>query len=101
MQAVLDAVDELAIGGAGMQPAGQVQILEVASLRQIAYTLGGADSYHVLHLSAHGSPTSIELEDEDGNPEQVSTAALISALRYAGARVPLSVLSSCQGGSAS
>ena len=32
----------------------------------------GAEQFHVLHLSAHGSPTQIELEDEDGNPDPVS-----------------------------
>jgi hypothetical protein len=100
MHAVLNAVGGLAGGGDG-QPAGQVRILEVASLAQITGALRGRDRYHVLHLSAHGSPTSVELEDEDGRPVEVSTQRLVSALRDAGVRLPLIVLSSCHGGSAS
>src|SRR5262249_21761255 len=82
-------------GGGDGQPAGQVRILEVASLAQIAEALSGADRFHVLHLSAHGSASSVELEDEDGRPVPVSTQDLVSVLRDAGVRVPLVVLSSC------
>jgi len=46
MAAVLDAV-------AGITAAGQVRILEVASLTAIRAALEG-DVYHALHLSAHG-----------------------------------------------
>ena len=48
-------------------PDAQVRILEVASLAAIRQALA-QDAYHVLHLSAHGSPESVELEDEDGAP---------------------------------
>jgi tetratricopeptide (TPR) repeat protein len=91
MQAVLDAVGDLAAGGGG-----QVRILEVASLAEI----GGAlrtDAYHVLHLSAHGSTGSVELEDEDGSASPVTTQDLIGAIRDSGSPVPLIVLSSCSG----
>ena len=67
MAAVLDAV-------AGIAPGGQVR----QALAQ--------DAYHVLHLSAHGSPQAIELEDEDGNPVTVSPKALMQALRHSGQR---------------
>ena len=60
MQAVLDAVT-----GVAGDPQAQVRILEVASLAQIRQALRG-DEFHVLHLSAHGSAESVELEDEDG-----------------------------------
>ena len=63
MQAVLDAVSDVPGGPA------QVRILEVASLPQIRKALEN-DAFHVLHLSAHGSAESVELEDEDGNPVQ-------------------------------
>ena len=76
-----------------------MQILEVASLAAIRQALA-QDAYHVLHLSAHGSPEAVELEDEDGNPVPVSLAALVEALRLAGRVVPLIVLSSCSGGAA-
>jgi tetratricopeptide (TPR) repeat protein len=92
MQAVLDAVTGLT-GHSG----AQVRILEVASLAEIRRALA-QDAYHVLHLSAHGSPASVELEDEDGGPAEVSPEALMQALRHAGWPVPLIVLSSCSGG---
>jgi len=64
MQAVLDAVSGLPGGG------GQVRILEVASLPQIQAALE-AEEFHVLHLSAHGTATVVELEDEDGAPDRL------------------------------
>lgn len=92
MAAVLDAVAPIAAG-----TGAQVRILEVASLAAIGQALD-QDAYHVLHLSAHGSPQAVELEDEDGNPVQVLPGALMDALRLAGRAVPLIVLSSCSGG---
>jgi hypothetical protein len=94
MQAVLEAVDEVA-----GHPQAQVRILEVASLAQIREALR-RDAFHVLHLSAHGSSESVELEDEDGNPVTVTADDLKAALRQAGVPLPLVVLSSCSGGSA-
>ena len=93
MAAVLDAVAPITAAGA----AAQVRILEVASLPAIRQALA-QDAYHVLHLSAHGSPEAVELEDEDGNPVPVTAGALMDALRHAGRAVPLIVLSSCSGG---
>ena len=93
MQAVLDAVTSVA-----GHPDAQVRILEVASLAAIRQAVA-QDAYHVLHLSAHGSPESVELEDEDGAPVKVTSAQLMAALQYAGP-VPLIVLSSCSGGTA-
>ena len=95
MAAVLDAVAPVAATGT----AAQVRILEVASLRAIREALA-QDAYHVLHLSAHGSPEAVELEDEDGNPVAVTAGELLDALRHAGRTVPLIVLSSCSGGAA-
>ena len=92
MAAVLDAV-------AGIAAGGQVRILEVASMEAIQEALE-ADAFHVLHLSAHGSAESVELEDEDGNPVTVGLAELVRALALAGRVVPLIVLSSCSGGAA-
>jgi len=71
----------------------------VASLPAIRDALAH-DAYHVLHLSAHGSPDMVELEDEDGAQVQVTPQALMGTLRHAGRPVPLIVLSSCSGGSA-
>ena len=93
MAAVLDAVAPVTAAGT----ATQVRILEVASLPAIRQALT-QDAYHVLHLSAHGSPEAVELEDEDGNPVLVTAGELMDALRHAGRTVPLIVLSSCSGG---
>src|SRR6201996_4199933 len=92
MAAVLDVVAEVAAA-----PHAQVCLLEVASLGAIRQALA-SDAYHVLHLSAHGSPDSIELEDEDGAAVTVSTRDLMQALKHSGQTVPLITLSSCPGG---
>ena len=92
MQAILDALAGIEVS----QPA-QVKILEVAGPEEITAALK-ADRYHVLHLSAHGSPSSIELEDEDGNAVNVSADDLATVLRAGGHPLPLVVLSSCAGG---
>ncbi|MGI9000608.1 MAG: CHAT domain-containing protein [Pseudonocardia sp.] len=94
MQALLDAVTDIDIDGAA-----QVWILEVASLAEVGAALA-ADQYHVLHLSAHGSATGLELEDEDGNPEPATVDQLVAALRGGKKPLPLVVLSSCAGAAA-
>ena len=71
-----------------------VRILEVASPAAISEALRD-DEYHVLHLSAHGSADAVELEDEDGNPVEVTTEELVEVLRAGEHRLPLVVLSSC------
>ena len=94
MQAILDAITDLDTEGQA-----QVRILEVASLDQISTALAG-DQYHVLHLSAHGSPTGVELETEDGQPIAVAAVELVGALRAGKHALPVVVLSSCAGGAA-
>ncbi|MDQ1739099.1 MAG: hypothetical protein QOE53_751, partial [Pseudonocardiales bacterium] len=94
MQAVLEATKSLA-----EQPTAEVQILEVASLDQITAALRDQE-FHVLHLSAHGNPEGVELEDEDGYPVPVSARELMGALRDADQAVPVIVLSSCAGAAA-
>ena len=92
MQAVLSSVTSVA-----ENPNVMVRILEVASLPAIREALQ-KDAYHVLHMSAYGSPDSVELENEDGAPVEVTPEALMQALRHAGRPVPLIVLSSRSGG---
>lgn len=91
MQAILDAVSQVPTAGGG-----GVRILEVASLQQITAALR-AEEFHVLHLSAHGSATNLELENEDGAADVVAAADLIAALRASQRALPLVVLSSCGG----
>lgn len=88
MQAIVEVVS--ACGRA------EVTILEVAGLDEIAEALR-RDTYHVLHLSAHGSPHGVELEDADGNAVDVQAEDLVRVLRRGGRPVPLIVLSSCDG----
>ena len=94
MQAVLDAVS-----GVEARGDAQVSILEVGALDHIGAALR-RDQYHVLHLSAHGSATAVELENEDGEPVAVGTAELVAHLKGVGRPLPLIVLSSCAGAAA-
>jgi tetratricopeptide (TPR) repeat protein len=89
MQAVLDA-----IGGVEAAGSAEAKILEVAGTRQITEALRD-DQYHVLHLSAHGSPQGVELADEDGKAIPVDNAALVGALQAAQKPLPLIVVSAC------
>ncbi len=54
----------------------------MAGKRQITEALR-EDQYHVLHLSAYGSPQGVELEDEDGNSVPVDAGVLVGALQAA------------------
>ncbi|MBK6670046.1 MAG: hypothetical protein IPG46_10425 [Actinobacteria bacterium] len=74
---------ERAVGRAEDDQRAQVRFLEVADLSTIRTALGGSDQFHVLHLSAHGSQTSIELVNEDGAAVQVSAGDLADTLRCA------------------
>ncbi|MEV4759611.1 CHAT domain-containing protein [Micromonospora sp. NPDC049559] len=88
LQAIVDVV-----GGLGR---AEITILEVAGPQEIAEALR-RDAYHVLHLSAHGSPYGVELADRDGNAVDVQAADLVRVLRRGGRPLPLIVLSSCGG----
>ncbi|WP_426512317.1 CHAT domain-containing protein [Dactylosporangium sp. McL0621] len=92
VEAEMQAIVSVA-GGVGR---AELTILEVAGVAEIAAALRG-DAYHVLHLSAHGSPYGVELEDRDGNAVEVSAEDLVRALRRGGRALPLIVLSSCGG----
>ncbi|MEW9532828.1 CHAT domain-containing protein, partial [Microbispora sp. NPDC049125] len=93
MQAVLDSA-----GAAGKSRRAQLRILEVASPEEIGLALR-EDQYHVLHLSAHGSSSSVELAGESGEPITVSTEDLVALLRSGGQPLPLIVVSACAGAS--
>ncbi len=91
LQSILDAVEPQANQGNA-----EVRFLEVGHPQQIQKALQ-QDAYHVLHLSGHGGPGTIELEDEDGAPVRVTAAELVQHLRAAHRNVPLVFLSSCFG----
>ncbi|GII62748.1 hypothetical protein Skr01_28330 [Sphaerisporangium krabiense] len=89
---VLDAVADLGASGAG-----EARVLEAATPGRIAGALrdGG---YHVVHLSAPGTSSSVELEDEDGNPVTVPAGELAAVLRDGDGRSPFVVLSAGEDG---
>ncbi len=92
---ILDAVG--ATVGAGR---AEVEVLEVANATTMSAALRKAvtrGGFHVLHLSGHGSATSIELETEDGAALPTTAADLVAAVQAAGVQVPLVFVSACHG----
>jgi tetratricopeptide (TPR) repeat protein len=92
LQNILDAVEP-----AQRHDNVAVKILEVGHPEQIAAAIA-ADAYHVLHLSCHGTPGALELEDELGQAVPVTAELLVAPLRPLGRPLPLVVLNSCHGG---
>jgi hypothetical protein len=91
LQNILDAVEP-----AQRSENCQVRILEVGSPAAIGAALR-ADAYHLLHISCHGLPGGLELEDEDGKALRVNAETLLGPLREAGRPLPMVLLSSCHG----
>ncbi len=99
---VLDLERELqnileAVGIARQPEEAEVRILEVGHPEKIADALE-RDAYHVLHLSCHGRPGALELEDEDGRPVLISAKDLIRPIKSKGKSLPLVLLNACHGG---
>ena len=92
LQHILDAVEPLR-----MHDNADVRILEVGHPDMIAQAIE-RDAYHVLHISCHGRPGWLELEDEDGRPYPTTAEALIRPLRETGRPVPFVLLNTCHGG---
>ena len=74
-----------------------VKILEVAHPKEITRALK-EHSYHLLHLSGHGQQGQMELEDEDGNPVQVTAQDLANAMIESERPLPHVFLSACHTG---
>lgn len=89
---LLDAVEPMA-----RQENAEVRILEVGHPDAIGAAFR-SDAYHVLHLSCHGGPGELELEDEDGGPVRVTPQQLLAPLQAAGRPLPLVLLNACHGG---
>ncbi|MFL6237577.1 MAG: TIR domain-containing protein [Thermoanaerobaculia bacterium] len=88
LQTILDAVDTARKYGNAA-----VKILEVGHPRQIQAALE-EQSFHVLHLSGHGSAGTIEMENEDGEACTVTPQELTDAIHAAGRPLPLVFLTS-------
>jgi len=91
LQRMLDAVE-----GARRLENVEVRILEVGSPEQIGEALE-RDAYHVLHLSCHGGPGLLELEDEEGGALPVTAAELLAPILAQGRPLPMVFLNSCHG----
>ncbi len=92
LQNILDAV----------QPAQLLENIEVRIL-EVGHpaVIGDAiqrDAYHILHLSCHGLPGMLELEDEEGRAVRTTAKELLDPIRQAGRPLPMVLLSSCHGG---
>ena len=92
LQNILDAVEP-----AARNENAEVRILEVGHPKLIGEAVE-ADAYHVLHLSCHGKPGSLVLEDEDGGAVPTTPDELLAPLKEAGRPLPLVLLSACHGG---
>jgi len=91
LQNILDAVEQ----ARGHENA-EVRILEVGHPAAIGAAIE-ADAYHVLHLSCHGSPGTLELEDEEGRAVATTADQLIAPLKASGRPLPMILLSACHG----
>ena len=98
---VLDYERELrnmlaAVRGA-RQGEAQVRIVHFATTGEIRAALA-AERVHVLHLSGHGSPGAIELEDDDGNARNLDAQQFVAEAIPPGGMPPVIALSACHTG---
>src|SRR5262249_15532729 len=92
LQNILDAVEK-----AQRLENVEIRILEVGHPQVITAAIE-RDAYHVLHLSCHGGPGQLELEDEDGRAVPTTADQLIAPIRRHGRPLPLVFLNACHGG---
>ena len=96
--AVLDYEQELrnvlaAVRGA-RQGEASVSVVPFATTEAIRAALAGG-GVHVLHLSAHGDPGALALEDADGGKRLVDAATFLAEAVPAGAMPPVIALAAC------
>ena len=91
LSSILDAVEE-----ARLLENAEVRILEVGSPSEIGKAIE-RDAYHVLHLSCHGRPGALELEDEEGAAVRVTAAELLEPIEGQGRPLPMVFLNACHG----
>ncbi len=91
LQNILDAIEK-----ADRQGNAEVRILEVGHPSLIGDAVE-ADAYHVLHVSCHGSPGSLQLEDEEGRAVSTTPEELLQPIKERERPLPLVLLSACHG----
>lgn len=92
LQNILNAVEE-----AQRLENVEVRILEIGHPAVIADAIE-RDAYHVLHVSCHGMPGRLELEDEDGGAVSVTANELLEPIKRTGRPLPMVFLNTCHGG---
>jgi len=95
---VLDYERELrnmlaAVRGA-RQGQARIRIVHFATTSEIRAALA-AEPAHVLHLSGHGRPGAIELEDEDGNARVLDAQRFVAEAIPPGIMPPVIAMSAC------
>lgn len=100
--AVLDQERELqnildAVAPAQRHENIEVRILEVGHPEVVGAAIE-SDAYHVLHISCHGLPGALELEDEEGRAVRTTAQQLLDPIRRTGRPLPMVLLNSCHGG---
>ena len=92
LQNILDAVE-----AAQRHENVEVRILEVGHPEVIGTAIE-RDAYHVLHISCHGMPGKLELEDEEGRAVTTTAEELLAPILRRGRPLPLVFLNTCHGG---
>ena len=96
--AVLDYEDELrnvlAAVRAARQDAADVRVVPFATPAAIRDELGRGPA-HVLHISGHGSPGTLDLENEDGSARRVTAGQFLDQAIPAGRMPPVISLAAC------
>lgn len=91
LQNILDAVEP-----AQRADNVEVRILEASDPATLRDALQ-RDQYHVLHVTCHGKPGALELDDEEGNAVEATANQLLDALRGSQRPAPLMFLNTCHG----
>jgi tetratricopeptide (TPR) repeat protein len=82
---------------ARQRAAVELKVVQYGVTRELlAEIAGSGDGWDVLHLSGHGGRGVFLLEQADGSPDPVGTAALVRLLRPMRRRVKLAVVSACE-----
>ncbi|MFI5913176.1 tetratricopeptide repeat protein [Dactylosporangium sp. NPDC051541] len=96
---LLDYEQELRAVLAAVRPArrsqAQVEVVPFATTRAIRAALDGPGGVHVLHISAHGKPGALLLEDEDGAAREVTADELVEEAIPPGRMPPVLALAAC------
>lgn len=90
---LLSATDPAVHGGRG----AEVDVLEWGTLTAIEEAVR-AGAYHVVHVTAHADAGTLRLEDDDGYPDDVTTARLAAAVLSGAGAAPVVVLAACSTG---